>query len=72
MMDDLRERVDKLCERVMGILEQRMYDDEMQQDLRGLLQSMQLLEELLKLQSGDAAGSSVTVVMEGDCHEYGG
>ena len=71
-MDDLRERVERLCERVMGNLERRMYDDEMQQDLRGLLQSMQLLEELLKLQSGDAAGSSVTVVMEEDCHEYGG
>lgn len=70
-MDDLRERVDKLCERVMDILESRMYDDEMQQDIRGLLQSMQLLDELLKLQTGDAAGSSVTVMMEGDCHEYG-
>lgn len=71
-MDDLRERVDKVCERVMGILEQRIYDDEMQQDLRGLLQGMQLLGELLKLQAGDAAGSSVTVVMQGDCDEYGG
>lgn len=71
-MDDLRGRVDKLCARVMDILERRMYDDEMQQDIRGLLQSMQLLDELLKLQTGDAAGSSVTVMMEGDCHEYGG
>lgn len=71
-MDDLRERVDKLCARVMDILERRMYDDEMQQDIRGLLQSMQLLDELLKLQTGDVAGSSVTVMMEGDCHEYGG
>ena len=71
-MDDLRERVDKLCDRVMGILEQRMYDDETQQDIRVLLQSMQLLDELLKLQSGDAAGSNVTVVMEGDCDGYGG
>ena len=70
-MDDLRERVDKLCERVMDILESRMYDDEMQQEIRGLLQSMQLLDELLKLQTGDAAGSSVTVMMEGDCYEYG-
>lgn len=70
-MEALRERVDKLCTRVMDILERRMYDDEMQQDIRGLLQSMQLLDELLKLQTGDAAGSSVTVMMEGDCHEYG-
>lgn len=64
-MVDLVERTDKVCERVMEILEDRILDDEMRHDLRGLLQSVQVLQELLKLQSGEASPHLVRVIMEG-------
>lgn len=55
-MVDLVERTDKVCERVMEILEDRILDEEMQHDLRGLLQSVQVLQELLKRRSFPAPG----------------
>lgn len=64
-MVDLSERVDKICERVLEVLEYRVFDEDVQQDLRGLLQSMQVLGELLKLQSSEASPHLVRVIMEG-------
>lgn len=71
-MVDLSERADKICERVLKVLESRVFDDDVQQDLRGLLQSIQLLGELLKLQSSEASPHLVRVIMEGGIDELGG
>ena len=71
-MVELSERADKICERVMKVLEDRVFDDEVQQDLRGLLQSLQVLGELLKLQSSEASPHLVRVIMEGGTEELGG
>lgn len=68
-MDDFSERLCKVTERIMHILESRIYDDDVQHDLKGLLQMTQLLQELCKLQSGEAAGVNVTVTMEGGLNE---
>lgn len=68
-MDDFGERADKVCERVMELLEKVAFDDDARQDLKALLQITGLLQELRKLES-DTVGSSVKVVLEGGFEDY--
>lgn len=68
-MDDFGERVDRVCERVMELLEKVAFDDDARQDLKALLQITGLLQELRKLES-DTVGSSVKVVLEGGFEDY--
>lgn len=67
-MDDMTERVDRICERVLEVLEARVLDDEAPQDVRGLVQCVQLLGELLKLREGKTG--VLRVVMEGGIEEF--
>lgn len=71
-MRDLVERADKVAARVMDILEQRVFDGETQQDLRGLLQSVQLLGGLLQLEKDSGDPCTVTVIMEGGLDDLAG
>ncbi len=66
----MEDRVERISVRVMDILEKRVFDDEAPQDLRSLLQSVQLLGELLKLQKEDGMSRVVRVIMEGDVGDY--
>lgn len=66
----MEDRVERISVRVMDILEKRVFDDEAPQDLRSLLQSVQLLGELLKLQKEDGMSRGVRVIMEGDVGDY--
>lgn len=67
-MDDMAERVDVICARVLDMLEARLFDDEAPGDVQSLLKVVQLVGELSKLQVGKLGG--IQIVLEGDLADY--